>query len=327
MSRQPQVPILAPPRSGPRTAVVGPSTLALTFAILTLCRPTLEQVAAQSVEDRPTTRPAVVTGQEVSHWTGLPIWGDKAREEGYDPPLPLGVSGSFYAEKQDFEVVDLTVGWFGDGLIDVDKLIQVDDAETQQSVWNTRFDTWILPFLNVYGILGYMDGRANIGLGPKGVSIYDLELNYNGPVLGVGGTLAGGFRPFKHRSTILFAHTDLNYTRTFLCFDKLGVSMDAGIDTMVLSTRVGVRERIFPDSKIGDLHLSLWSGAMYQDVQSVIPGRVEMLGLDFSVEQEARDAWNALFGGRLEIGKNFDLMVEVGLGGRQSLMFAGTFRF
>jgi len=292
-----------------------------------LCCLTSSEANAQSAKDPPTSRPAAVTGQEVSHWTRLPIWGDEARERGFELPSPLGISGSVYTEKQDFEVVDLKVGWFGDLLADIDEIIAVGDAKTEQAVWNTRFDTWVLPFLNLYGILGHMNGGADIGLGPPGIPICDLKLDYNGPTLGGGGTLAGGFKPFEDRSTTVFGQADLNFTKTFLCFDKLGVSTDAGIDTWVFSSRLGVRERILPDSPLGETYLSLFGGAMYQDVQSVIPGRVEMLGMAFSVEQEARNSWNPIFGSRLEIGKNFDLMVEVGVGGRQSFMLAATFRF
>lgn len=281
----------------------------------------------RQIEGRPTSQPATVTGEEVAHWTRLPLLGDTARAEGYTLPLPLGLSANYYWEKQDFEVVDLKVGLFDDILASIDELIAVGDAKTQQTVWNARFDTWILPFLNLYGIVGHMDGQARIGLGPRGVPLYDLELNYCGPTLGAGGTLAAGFKPFEERPTILFGQTDLNFTKTFLDFNELGVATDAGVDTWVLSTRLGVREPVPTNTSLGDLHVSLWGGAMYQDVQSVIPGRVELLGLDFSVEKEARHAWNPLIGGRLEVGENFDLMVELGFGGRQSFMVAATFRF
>jgi hypothetical protein len=139
--------------------------------------------------------------------------------------------------------------------------------------------------------------------------------------------VAGGFMPFEGRPTILFGQADLNYTKTFLEFDKLGISLNQGVSTFVISTRLGVRERIATNAQLGDLHLSLWGGAMGQYVQSVLPGHIALLGLDFEVEQEARATWNPIVGGRLEVGKNFDLMVEVGLGQRQSLMLALTARF
>ncbi len=216
---------------------------------------------------------------------------------------------------------------FGDGLLKIDNLIVASDVKTKQTVWNVRSDVWLLPFLNVYGILGYMDGRAEIELGPLGVPLYDLDLRYEGPTFGGGCTLAGGFRPFEGRHTILFGQVDLNHTKTFLNFNKLGITMDAGIDTTVFSIRLGLRDKMATDSSRGNSHLSLWGGVMWQDLQSVLPGRIDTLGLDFKVEPEARDPWNLIIGGRLEIAKNFDLMVEAGLLGRRSLLLTMAFRF
>jgi hypothetical protein len=278
-------------------------------------------------ETRPAPDSPMVSGEKVVHWTRLPLLGDTARAQGYSLPDPLGVSAGFYMERQLFEVVDLKVGFFDMKLLDIDKLIMASDVETAQQVWTARFDAWLLPFLTVYGIAGYMDGQAKMALGPFGVPLVDLELNYDGPTFGVGGTLAGGFKPFDGRDTILFGQADVNYTKTFLTFDELGLSIPGGVDSVVISARLGLRERIPTRSPPGELHVSLWTGAMRQAVQREIPVRIDALGLDIFVEQEARAVWNGIFGGRLEIGRNFDLMLEAGFGGRQSLMLTATFRF
>ena len=211
--------------------------------------------------------------------------------------------------------------------MDIGRLVVAGDAKTEQKVLTARADVWLLPFLNLYGILGYMDGNAEIWLGPAGLPIYELDLNYEGPVLGAGCTVAGGFKLFDDRATTIFGQVDLNYTRTFLSFDRLGLSMDGGIDALVCSGRLGVRDRVATSSSLGDVYLSLWGGAMFQRVQSVLPGRIELINLAVKIEQEACNAWNPIFGSRLEIGKNFDLMVEVGVGDRQSLLLGAAFRF
>ena len=289
---------------------------------------------AQSANDRPTSRPRVVLGREVAHWTGLPIWGDEAREKGFDMPLPLGISGTFYTDKQEFRAESLKLGLIGGGLVDVGSVIQVTNVKVEQTAWTARLDAWVLPFLSVYGIAGYVTGEADIGLGIPTIPLvgvplaeFNLNLQFDGPIVGVGTTLAGGFMPIKGRSTILFASADLNFTKTFLDFDKLGVSLDTGVGTVVFSTRLGVRDRILRDSSLGDLHVSVWGGAMYQGVQRVLSGRVETLGLAFRLDPEARAPWNAVFGGRMEIGENIDVMVEAGIGGRRALLLSATFRF
>jgi hypothetical protein len=100
-----------------------------------------------------------------------------------------------------------------------------------------------------------------------------------------------------------------------------------GIDVMVFSTRLGVRERILKNTSLGDLHVSLWGGGMYQGVQEVMAGSVSSLDLNFRANVEAVNPWSTLVGGRLEIGKNAVLTVEAGLGDRKSLMLEVAFRF
>jgi len=287
----------------------------------------LGESVAEPAGKRATTQPTTVSGREVAHWTRLPFLAETAVEHGFEIPEPLGISGSYYTEKQNFEITDLKIGLGDDALLGIDKLIVAGDARTRQTIWNSHFDCWLLPFLNVYGILGYMDGGAKIKLGPLGVPVYDFKLNYEGPVLGVGSTLAGGFRPFKDRSTILFGQADLSHTTAFLDFDKLGLSLNEGVNALVLSLRVGMRDRIRTKLPLGEMHFALWGGTMCQAVQRVLPGHLEMLGLALSVDKKACSPCNPIVGGRLEIGQNLDVMIEAGFGDRQSLMLMATYRF
>ncbi len=75
------------------------------------------------------------------------------------------------------------------------------------------------------------------------------------------------------------------------------------------------------------MHVSVWGGIMFQDVQEVMTGRLGILDLDFRARVKAVNPWNTLIGGRLEIGKNFDVMAEFGVGDRQSILVGITIRF
>jgi hypothetical protein len=298
--------------------------------LLTLGRLTSGEAIAQSAGDESTSGPELVAGKEVAHWSGLPIWGEKeAREHGFELPLPLGVSGNVFSAKENFGIPELKLGGRGGRLLDVDSLVQVTNVKIQETAWTSRFDSWVFPFLNLYAIAGYVDGQADIGVrpamlpcGPK----LDIHLGFDGPTLGLGATLAAGFRPVKDRDTIVFGLADLNFTETFLGFSPLVASLDP-VGVMVLSTRLGVRQRILENSSLGEVHVSLWGGAMYQGVQEVMTGRLGILDLDFHANVEAVNPWNTIVGGRVEIGKNFVLTVEVGIGDRQSVMLEATYRF
>ncbi len=270
----------------------------------------------------------------MAHWSGMPIWGAKeAREHGFELPPPLGVSANIFSESANFRVPKLTIGGHGGGLLDIDNLVRVTHVKVEETAWTSRLDSWVLPFLDLYAIGGYVNGRGDVDLRPGMFPIlrshgpkYDLKLEYQGPTVGLGGTLAAGFRPVKERPTIVFGLADLNFTRTFLDFKHVVTSLP-GVDVMVFSTRLGVRERILTNPALGDLHVSLWGGCMYQGVQEIMAGSVQNVGLNFRANVEAVNPWNTLIGGRLEIGKHAVLTIEAGLGDRKSLMLEAAFRF
>lgn len=259
--------------------------------------------------------------------------GKEACENGSELPLPLGISANVFSETQNFGLPKLSLGGQGGGLLDVGSLVRVSNVHISETASTCRLDSWLLPFLDLYAIGGYVDGQADIGLRPGMLPIlrtrgpkYDLKLNFEGPTAGLGGTLAGGFKPFKERTTTVFGLADLNFTRTFLDFDRVVASLDP-VDVMVFSMRLGVRERILKSASLGDLHISVWGGGMYQGVQETMTGRLGILPLDFRANVQAVNPWNTLVGGRLEIGKHMVLEVEVGLGDRKSVMLEATFRF
>jgi hypothetical protein len=292
-----------------------------------------DEADARSVSDTPTSQPDFVPGSELAHWSGLPLWGGKeAHEQGFEYPLPLGLAANVFSETANFHVPKVTIGGPGGGLLDIGNLVHVSNVKVEETACTVRADSWIFPFLDLYAIGGYVDGDADITLRPglpllrqHGPS-YDLKLHFEGPTVGLGGTLAGGFKPFKDRSTVIFGLTDLNFTRTFLDFNHVVKTLD-DVDVMVLSTRVGVRERILKDSSFGEVHASVWGGAMYQDVQRDMDGTLGILDLKFRSNVDAVNPWNTIVGGRLEVGKHASATIEAGLGDRKSLMLEIAFRF
>jgi hypothetical protein len=297
-------------------------------------KPPFDQpVFDQAPSGKPTSRPELVEGKEVVHWSRLPIWGAKeARECGFELPLPLGLCGNVFSQRANFHVPKVTVGGRGGGLLDIGGLIRVGNVKIEETAWTSRLDAWILPFLDLYAVGGYVEGKADIELRPGFLPIlrsrgpkFNLKLEYGGPTVGLGGTLAGGFKPFKDRQTTVFGLTDLNFTRTFLNFKNV-VSSLPGVDVTVFSTRLGVRERILEHSPFGEVHASLWGGGMWQGVQEVMAGSV-FHAVNFRANVEAVNPWNTIVGGRLELGKNAVVTVEVGLGDRTSLMLEAAIRF
>lgn len=262
----------------------------------------------------------------------MPIWGKAEAENlGFKLPLPIGLSGTYYAQDESFRMPELKLGGHGGRLLDAGSLVRVPDIKIAEHAELARLDAWVLPFLNLYAIAGYVEGNANIAIEPavfppQCSPKFNLRLSYEGPTVGLGGTLAMGFKPFKARPTIVFGLADLNVTETFLDFRRPVTSLEP-VTVAVLNVRGGVRDRVLHTSCLGDVYMSLWGGAMWEGVQQVMSGSVSILDLDFQGKVNAVNPWNTIVGGSLELGEHISATLDVGFGERKSLMLSATFRF
>ncbi|CAI1994989.1 Uncharacterised protein [Serratia quinivorans] len=287
----------------------------------------------------------------------LPIWGDEARARGYDLPEPFGIGVNYMNMRQNIEVDSINftgLGWDTFNL--PSNLFKIDVGKTrEQSKTETmRLDTWVLPFLNVYGIVGHTKGSslsqvsvdadpsqhsemmekiiANVvhGMNKQGtLRDLDFKLDFKGTTYGAGATIVGGYDNW-------FASVDTNYTRT--SFDIL----DGQISALTVSPRVGYRFLV-PGIR-GQSHLNLWVGTMYQDVQQEFKGSLSDLRMPaelqslmalanqkgegrFEVKQHLQSPWNVLVGTQYEITRNFNVLTEFGFSQRNSFMVSGEYRF
>ncbi|WP_340620901.1 hypothetical protein [Xenorhabdus siamensis] len=272
----------------------------------------------------------------------LPIWRDKAQAKGYDLPEPFGVSYGYMNLRQDV-IVDSIKFEFTNPKVNEnwkDKIIvNAGDTRSKNETQLLKLDTWVLPFLNVYGVYGKTKGKSNTNL--DNIFVFDdtdtyknipFELNFKGKSYGGGATFAGGYNQF-------FATLDANYTRTNL--DVL----DGDISAFVVTPRVGyefVFNPLFTGQ--GNSKVQVWVGAMYQDITQRFKGDVSNLNLPseieflfnmlkyqsdvkFDVKQHLAHKWNNTVGARFEVTRNFNILSEVGFGNRNSFYISGEFRF
>ncbi len=308
------------------------STSIFVCSVLTLPGLVPAQSGPPLPSSQPSPGPEIVPGKDVPHWSGLPIWGKaEAEKYGFELPLPIGLSGTYFAEKEGFRMPELKLGGHGGRLLDAGGLVRVPDIKISESAKLLRLDGWVLPFLNLYGLVGDVNGYADIDIEPamfppKCSPKFKLRLDYEGPTVGVGSTLAAGFKPFKGRPTIVFGLADLNFTETFLDFEHVVTSLEP-VAVTVLNARGGVRDRILRTPKLGDVYMSVWGGIMWEGVQEVMSGNVSIFDLDFQGKARSLNSWNPIVGAGLEIGKHINVMIDVGFGERESLMLSATFRF
>ena len=277
--------------------------------------------------ENPVTRVPYESGIKPStcedRWSNfLPIWGKEACAQGYVLPRPFGVSLGYMHQDQPFDVNDIFING-----IDVKSpgVAVVDEVQNEESTITLRFDAWLLPFWNVYGLLGRTDGEAigplQIDLDPVFPILCGLpgnncqvdttfDLDYKADVVGVGTTIAGGYKDF-------FGMIDMNYSEA-----DLDISI-TDAEATVISARVGW------NGKLGGFTGVLWVGAMYQDIAQVLDLPLDV-GDDIllvSIDQETQEPLNYVVGGQWDINRSFSVLAELGFGERKSEMLNLTYRF
>ena len=258
--------------------------------------------------------------------SSLPL--GKSLAAGQELPLPIGVSGNiFYLEQDlisksasiDVPPLPLPTGplQFPPGLP-----AQTTKLESHATSTTAKVDVWLLPFLNVYGVAGYVDGETNAsgfsvgGLPPEVASLLpsSFSVAYSGPVYGGGATLAVG-------SGNYFASLDANYTKSDL---DIG---DSTIEAFTLTPRIGIK------GSLGDLNGALYIGAQYQDVDENQNGTASFpiagnpVPVGYSVVSEAEEEWNYLIGFNIETSNNWNYGLEAGFSDRTHVMATLNYRF
>ena len=235
----------------------------------------------------------------------LPIWGKEARAEGFDLPLPFGIGLTYTYINQNMVVSDVQIQ-------STPVPINILDAPTTTHTGVVRFDTWLFPFLNIYGLLGETAGVTKPALVFPNGQVVESEVSYNRFSYGGGMTVAGGWKA-------LFLTLDANWTSGDIVSKEGGQVGDKPIQSLTVAPRFGI---LLSSGKLGTG--SIWIGGMYLLATSEIRGKVDLsddpvlaalVGSDtltYSVRVEPKDNWNLLIGGNWEINKRWSLTAEVG---------------
>lgn len=261
----------------------------------------------------------------------LPIWKEQAEALGYELPKPIGFNLSYMGMQQGINVDSIALKG-----INVPGLGLDLDAEPGKQVTNVltaRADVWLFPFLNLYALVGKLDGysetdvkvNACLQLGNKCVikfpeqKIRDFQLDLDGYTAGVGFVLAGGYDQW-------FGLVDASYTQSTLTV------IDGSIEAVVVSPRVGY------DFNNTGVPIRVWAGAMYQQVEQELSGSLADLGLpaelaqlapdgQFEVKQHLQTKWNPIVGFQYQVTPSWYVLGEAGLGERQSFFLSLDRRF
>lgn len=247
----------------------------------------------------------------------LPEESAKAWTQGHDLPAPFGVSATAMFMVGHYRVDELRLA-LGPGEPTASPFVAVGEVKARAQSYMTRWDAWVLPFLDVYALAGYTMGTASTNvtvlppLSPTGFAAqFPIKVRYEGPTIGGGATLAWGYEKF-------FVQLDGNYTYTMLDFP------DSPVHCFVVDPRIGLRD------KVGPFTAAVWVGAMWQYVPQTLTGTFNFLpgvATPFEADIRASEPWNYTIGTQWDYGKNFSFLAECGLGDRRHVMFSLMLRF
>ena len=255
-------------------------------------------------EDSPIPFETGAAGEPASWPYALPFLADAVIKRGYTLPLPRGVSLVYTYVERDIKIQTVKLGINGAPLRDVTNFVNLGST-SHVNVAVGRFDAWLLPFLNVYAMAGYVSNNTTTKgivtippLLPRGEPrtfslIKTTELG--GFVGGVGMTAAAGWREF-------FLLADFNFSQTDIGFDNPFRALIGTVRTGWNGALLGAPVR-------------LWVGGSYWGTSGTAKATVNVPDIGtvtFSAFQGPLHPLNALVGANATLFKRWEVFLEYG---------------
>jgi hypothetical protein len=265
-----------------------------------------------------------------------PIFGKKRRNNGMILPLPFGEGLSFSIFDQPYKTDNLRMN----SSKNIDIRMDTVSSNTTSGAYSITFrpDVWVFPFLNIYGLIGYENGKTKVDISAPYIILEDLpligdvrvdttvsmhdEISYDGPVYGFGITGSTGFKGFFVLLNYEYTVTDEGQPelkRTYQHFQAKG--------GVLLGRNQHKAKGAF------------WLGTMFMHdnhqikgeiaTEDVFPGLETLLGetITYSADNTVKNPWNFIFGGSLNINDHHILTAEAGFQERKQLHISYTYRF
>jgi len=277
----------------------------------------------------------------------FPFWGKRLAARGLTFPLPFGIGLNYAYAKQGVDITGVNIAVNDGPYRDLSGIVKFDHVTSNVKVGTLRFDLWLLPFLNVYGLGSYViDSDTDVLLAePFPLRAGASQSGYGG---GFGATAAFSFWG-------VFAVIDMNLAWTKV--EKL----DKPVRTFLLTPRLG--KRVPLGRKVW---LAGWVGAMRQSIQADTQGAISLkdtigapedsfagkIGsyyarsgeqaagdlvraggeprdpiIHYQLNKQLTDPWNFLIGAEIDLHKRVQLRMEYGFLGRTQLIMGVNYRF
>lgn len=205
----------------------------------------------------------------------LPIWGEKVAQKGFQLPYSAGISINYFWQKSDIVINNLKVGFNNGPQYSLDQIVRFDNAVAEANAVTFRPDVWLLPFLNIYGIIGKSEASTTIEAGiwvPDAdnnwtqVTSFKSKANFSAVTAGFGMTPTIGVGGGWLALDMNMAWTDVD-------------ALDKPAFTFIFGPRLG---KTFKFNK-PESNIAVWAGAFRVHLKSETSGNLalsEVLPLD-----------------------------------------------
>lgn len=231
----------------------------------------------------------------------LPFLGQKVYDKGYSLPLPIGFSVSYVNTSMGMGISDLGVKlsgvnpglpYFGQNIPQekVDEIVKgpilesLNDNVTMAAASgvNYRLDTYILPFLNVYGMVSQVQGTTSIGIGSNTDGSFGSTINFDAIAYGGGFTLAYGYKGW-------FSSLDINYALSDT--DLLDEQIAVGTYSIRFGKKININD--------GKQSIAIYVGAMNRNFTNTnsTPGQIllsDVIKNDIDMSQPIENIYGSL---------------------------------
>lgn len=282
----------------------------------------------------------------------FPMSGQAIIDAGYDLPLPFGINVDVFWQRQDVEVKELDLGFSAHALQDFD-FMELERVTSNAYFLDTRVDLWVLPFVNVYYLLGF--GKTENDVKVTAPFAFETSADFSGWTYGPGITFAFGVPPYWLHADWSWSWSDLENledpTFTNVFTTRLGRELTLGT-RKAFRFWVGAMHQDISDETRGSLLLSdviteelmmefanYWQTEWYNNltprdqltvdqlIQVIATSDLTNTSLHYAVVQELATPWNMLIGAQFTLNKQWQIQGEFGfLGSRKSAVVNLNYR-
>ncbi|AZQ61629.1 hypothetical protein EI427_05100 [Flammeovirga pectinis] len=315
----------------------------------------------------------------------FPILGQKVYDKGYSLPLPIGFSVSYINTSMGMGISDLGVGFKGldsskpyfGAKIPQEKIDQIVKGPILESLnnnvtmatasgMNYRMDVYVLPFLNVYGMVSEVSGSTSIGLGGgSDTGGFGSTVDFDALAYGGGFTLAYGYKGWFSSVDINYALSDTDLLEEQIAIGtysiRFGKKFNVNHGKQSIAVYVGAMNRNFTNdsSTPGSINLNdvvknevdlgqpienIYSGlsrtqqALVKQVLGGAPdgsrindhmnGMIDNTVVEYDIKKDLLQTWTVQCGFSIELNKHLAIRGEYGIADNNKFLMTGiNYRF